>query len=51
MAACIKGGLELQGYDVGPPLPPQASLSEAGRAEVKALLADLGALTPGTAPG
>jgi dihydrodipicolinate synthase/N-acetylneuraminate lyase len=51
LAACIKGGLELQGYDVGPPLPPQASLSEAGRAEVKALLADLGALTPGRAPG
>jgi 4-hydroxy-tetrahydrodipicolinate synthase len=41
LAACIKGGLELQGYDVGPPLPPQAPLSDAGRAEVKAILADL----------
>ncbi len=51
LAACIKGGLELQGYDVGPPLPPQASLSEVGRTEVKAILADLGALPPGTAPG
>ncbi|MBI4573461.1 MAG: dihydrodipicolinate synthase family protein, partial [candidate division NC10 bacterium] len=51
LAAGIKGGLELQGYDVGPPLPPQASLSEAGRAEVKAILEDLGALPPGTAPG
>jgi 4-hydroxy-tetrahydrodipicolinate synthase len=44
LAACIKGGLELQGYDVGPPMPPQAPLSEAGREEVKAVLADLDAL-------
>jgi len=41
LAACIKGGLELQGYDVGPPLPPQMPLSDAGRAEVKEILADL----------
>ena len=44
LAACIKGGLELQGYEVGAPLPPQTPLSEAGRAEVKGVLADLGAL-------
>jgi len=44
LAACIKGGLELQGYEVGAPLPPQTALSEAGRAEVKGVLADLGAL-------
>jgi dihydrodipicolinate synthase/N-acetylneuraminate lyase len=44
LAACIKGGLELQGYDVGAPLPPQAPLSEAGRAEITGVLADLGAL-------
>jgi 4-hydroxy-tetrahydrodipicolinate synthase len=44
LAACIKGGLELQGYEVGTPLPPQTPLSEAGRAEVKSILADLGAL-------
>ena len=43
LAACIKGALELQGYDVGPPLPPQTALSDAGRAEVKAILADLDA--------
>jgi 4-hydroxy-tetrahydrodipicolinate synthase len=43
-AACIKGGLELQGYEVGAPLAPQAPLSKAGRAEIKAILADLGAL-------
>ena len=41
LAACIKGGLELQGYEVGAPLPPQAALSDAGRAEVKVLLAEL----------
>jgi dihydrodipicolinate synthase/N-acetylneuraminate lyase len=46
LAACIKGGLELQGYEVGAPLPPQAPLSEAGRAEVKGVLSDLGALEP-----
>jgi len=44
LAACIKGGLELQGYEVGAPLPPQAPLTEAGRAEVRSVLADLGAL-------
>ena len=44
LAACIKGGLELQGYEVGAPLAPQAPLSAAGRAEVKAILADLGAI-------
>jgi len=41
LAACIKGGLELQGYDVGPPLPPQVPLSDAGRSEIKDILADL----------
>jgi dihydrodipicolinate synthase/N-acetylneuraminate lyase len=44
LAACIKGGLELQGYEVGAPLPPQMPLSDAGRAEVEGILADLGAL-------
>jgi dihydrodipicolinate synthase/N-acetylneuraminate lyase len=44
LAACIKGGLELQGYEVGAPLPPQMPLSNAGRTEVKGILADLGAL-------
>jgi 4-hydroxy-tetrahydrodipicolinate synthase len=43
LAACIKGALELQGYEVGPPLPPQTPLSEAGRAEVRDILAALGA--------
>lgn len=44
LAACIKGGLELQGYDVGTPLPPQAPLSEAGRREVAETLQNLNAL-------
>ncbi len=44
LAACIKGGLALQGFDVGDPLPPQAPLSEAGRADVARMLQSLGAL-------
>lgn len=41
LAACIKGGLEIQGYDVGAPLPPQRPLSEQGRAEVRRALDEL----------
>ena len=44
LAACIKGGLAMQGFDVGDPVPPQAPLSEAGKAEVRAALASVGAL-------
>lgn len=44
LAACIKGGLELQGYEVGNPLPPQSPLPEHGRDELRAMLEDLGAL-------
>ncbi|MCD6679236.1 MAG: dihydrodipicolinate synthase family protein [Burkholderiaceae bacterium] len=44
LAACIKGGLELQGYAVGAPLPPQAPLSAAGVDEVRAALQAIGAL-------
>ncbi len=44
LAACIKGGLEVQGYAVGAPLAPQAPLSEQGRSDVKAVLEALGAL-------
>lgn len=44
LAACIKGGLELQGYPVGPPLPPQQPLSESGIVEVKLALKRIGAL-------
>jgi 4-hydroxy-tetrahydrodipicolinate synthase len=44
LAACIKGGLELQGFAVGDPLPPQPALDAAGRAEVRAALQAVGAL-------
>ena len=44
LAACIKGGLQLQGYAVGDPLPPQAPLPPEGVAEVRRALAAIGAL-------
>jgi 4-hydroxy-tetrahydrodipicolinate synthase len=44
LAACIKGGLELQGYEVGVPLPPQAPLSAEGVEDVRRALASVGAL-------
>ena len=44
LAACIKGGLQLQGYDVGNPLPPQAPLSQEGVEEVRRVLVEAGAL-------
>lgn len=44
LAACIKGGLVLQGYDVGEPLRPQAPLSPEGIEEVRRALAGIGAL-------
>jgi 4-hydroxy-tetrahydrodipicolinate synthase len=44
LAACIKGGLALQGYDVGAPLPPQTPLPPEGIEEVKRALEALGAL-------
>ncbi len=48
LAACIKGGLELQGYAVGAPLAPQAPLSAAGVEDVRRALEAIGAL-PGAA--
>lgn len=44
LAACIKGGLELQGYAVGNPLPPQAPLLPEGVEEVRQALIAIGAL-------
>jgi len=44
LAACIKGALELQGYAVGPPLPPQSPLSPEGIEEVKRALAAIEAV-------
>jgi len=44
LAACIKGGLQLQGYPVGVPLPPQAPLPPEGVEEVRRALVAIGAL-------
>jgi 4-hydroxy-tetrahydrodipicolinate synthase len=44
LAACIKAGLELQGFDVGPPIPPQAPLAEGERADLRRVLEAVGAL-------
>jgi 4-hydroxy-tetrahydrodipicolinate synthase len=44
LAACIKGALELQGFSVGSPLPPQSPLHEEGRREVRGILEAIGAL-------
>lgn len=44
LAACIKRGLELQGYDVGKPIPPQAPLSDQGVADIRNVLRSIGAL-------
>jgi len=44
LAACIKGGLQLQGYPVGDPLPPQTPLSEQGKEDVGRALRAIEAL-------
>ena len=44
LAACIKAGLQAQGYAVGDPVPPQAALSAEERRIVEATLADLEAV-------
>src|SRR5882757_6651648 len=41
LAACIKAGLEIQGYAVGDPVPPQAALTADQRKVVEAALRDL----------
>jgi 4-hydroxy-tetrahydrodipicolinate synthase len=42
LAACIKAGLELQGYEVGDPVPPQLALTAEQRKVVEAALRDVG---------
>jgi len=42
LAACIKAALDLQGYPVGDPIPPQAALSADERHSVEAMLAKIG---------
>jgi 4-hydroxy-tetrahydrodipicolinate synthase len=43
LAACIKAGLEEQGYPVGDPIPPQAPLTVEERTTVREALAEAGA--------
>ena len=42
LAACIKAGLAIQGYDVGDPVPPQAALTAEERRAIETVLGDLG---------
>lgn len=42
LAGCIKAGLEIQGYAVGHPVPPQSPLAAADRAQVARLLDEVG---------
>jgi 4-hydroxy-tetrahydrodipicolinate synthase len=41
LAACIKAGLQLQGYAVGDPIPPQLPLSADDRKVVEKILSDI----------
>jgi 4-hydroxy-tetrahydrodipicolinate synthase len=41
LAACIKAGLQIQGYAVGDPVPPQAPLGAEGRQTVEDILTGL----------
>jgi 4-hydroxy-tetrahydrodipicolinate synthase len=42
LAACIKAGLSIQGYDVGDPIAPQAALTADERKAVEAVLREIG---------
>jgi len=42
LAACIKAALAIQGYDVGDPIPPQATLTTEERKVVEAVLREVG---------
>ena len=42
LAACIKAGLVIQGYDVGDPVAPQAALTADERKAVEAVLREIG---------
>jgi 4-hydroxy-tetrahydrodipicolinate synthase len=41
LAACIKAGLAIQGYDVGDPVPPQAALTAEESRAVESVLRDI----------
>jgi 4-hydroxy-tetrahydrodipicolinate synthase len=42
LAACIKAGLAIQGYDVGDPVAPQAALTPDERKAIEAVLREIG---------
>ena len=42
LAACIKAGLSIQGYDVGDPIAPQMALTAEQRKAVEAVLREIG---------
>ncbi len=44
LAACVKAGLQIQGYAVGDPVPPQAALTESEREAVESILTDVAKL-------
>jgi 4-hydroxy-tetrahydrodipicolinate synthase len=44
LAACIKAGLQIQGYAVGDPVPPQTALSADDRKVVEGILAEVARL-------
>jgi len=44
LAGCVKAGLEMQGFPVGFPLPPQRQLDEEGKKVVSQILIDIGVL-------
>jgi 4-hydroxy-tetrahydrodipicolinate synthase len=41
LAACVKAGLSLQGFDVGPPIAPQAALGTEALADIRRVLESL----------
>jgi len=44
LAACVKAGLEMQGFSVGSPLLPQRQLDEEGKKVVSQILIDIGVI-------
>jgi 4-hydroxy-tetrahydrodipicolinate synthase len=45
LAACIKAGLQIQGYEIGDPVPPQAALGAEERRVIEVALAEIDALS------
>jgi 4-hydroxy-tetrahydrodipicolinate synthase len=46
LAACIKAALQIQGYAVGDPVPPQPALSADERKIVRSILAEIERTVP-----